>query len=126
MLGPEGSSQVPQEPKHEGFFARIFKHSHEGSGVVGLDPGAEAELKAARNPQASQPAEVAQPAPKTPMPTDREKLLASADGRGWAGRKDIEKYGTMPGAPTPAETPAMAAEAPQAEAEKPDELREAA
>jgi hypothetical protein len=126
MSGAEGSTPAPQEPQHEGFFARIFKRSHEGSGVVGLDPSAQAELEAARQPQPTPSSEVTQPVAEVSTPTDREKLLASADGRGWAGHKDTEKYGPMPGAPAAVETPATTAEIPQADTENPDELREAA
>lgn len=129
MPGPEGSTpgpQGPQEPKREGFFARIFKRGHEGSGVVGLDPGAQAELEAARNLQASQPEAVSQAASEVPTLTRREELLASADARGLAGHKDTASYGEMPGAPQTAEVPAPTAEAPQAAAEQADELREAA
>jgi hypothetical protein len=118
MPGPEGYSPQPVPKPKRGFFDWLRDRS-QGSGVVGLDKGAEAEL-AAGPPTQARPESPAVSQPVAEIPTREEELRASADGRGWAGHKDA-KYGEMPkpGAPQVPEAPATSTE-------QPDELREAA
>lgn len=127
--GPEGFSpapQEPQQPKPEGFFARLFKRHYEGSGVVGLDPGAQAELEAARNSQAAEAGVESVPVPEASTPTRAQELRASADARGWAGHKDVQRHGEMPATPQAVEAPASAPESADTTQAEADELREAA
>jgi hypothetical protein len=121
MPGPEGLSPQPnpEQPAkpHRSWLDRLRDRA-QGSGVVGLDEGAQAQLEAARQAQAAPPeASPATPTTEAP-PTREEELLASTDGRGWAGHKE-KKYGNMPAT-------LQAPEAAPTTAENSDELREAA